>query len=351
MNAGPDQRWARQALLGFVGPEGQARLASSHAAVVGCGALGCAALDHLVRAGVGTVTLIDRDVVELSNLQRQSLYTEADARDGLPKAEAARQRIAAIASDVAVRAHTADLSARTAERLLLGEGAPGVIVDGTDNYETRYLLNDVALKHGIPLAYGGAVGAEGLAMTVLPGQLPRPCLRCLFPEPPAERRTCDTVGVFGPVVGMVASMQAADALRILLGRHDLIAPTLTRFDLERGLVAQTSVAGAHDPECSCCVQRRFDALDGAHASPVALCGRGAFQIEGDGSDVDLAEITARLSRIGDARQTRFLVRATLPGLGRAGPVGLTVFADGRALVQGVESAEAARSVVARCLGR
>ena len=219
-------RYHRQTLLPDFGNEGQARLSSSHALVVGCGALGCAAADTLTRAGVGRLTIVDRDVVELTNLQRQVLFDESDAAEGLPKAEAARRRLAAINSCVTIHALVQDFNHRTAPRIAGLAGAaptpPDVILDGTDNFETRLVINDLAVKHGIPYVYAGAVGTKGMQMTVLPPALGGgpPCLRCLVDRPPAPGvlPTCDTAGVLGPVISIVSGVQAAEALKILVGR-------------------------------------------------------------------------------------------------------------------------------------
>lgn len=364
-------RYARQTILPFVGPEGQERLAHAHAVVVGVGALGCASADLLARAGVGRLTLIDRDVVERTNLQRQSLFTERDAAEGAPKADAAARRLREVNSEIEIIAHVADLTPRNAERLLgvdvsvtledSTRAAPRAmaILDGADNYETRYLLNDFAVRHGVPYFYAGAVGAEALAMQVLPGRAGAPCLRCVFPEPPpmGARRTCETSGVFGPAVAAIAALQAGDALKHLLGRGDLVAPTLTRMDLDRGVIAQRSLADARDPSCPCCAARRFEWLDGALGAGEAatLCGRNAVQVPppiassreaGGAPSVDLALIEARLKPVAEVRRTAFLVRATL----RDEPLALTVFADGRVVVEGTTDTARARSIVAKHVG-
>jgi len=254
-----DPRHHRQRLLPFVGDEGQRRLRESHALLVGMGALGCVAADHLARAGVGTLTLVDRDIVELTNLQRQSLYTIRDADEGPPKVEAARRRLLAIDPSLDVRALAVDCSPRTARGLL--DARPDVILDGTDNYETRYLLNDLSIESGTPLIYAGAVATRAMQMAVLPGQTP--CLRCVFPEPPpAEaRETCDTVGVLGPAVGLAGSLMAAEAIKVLLGRADLVRRSLARVDVLTGAMATTDLADARDPDCPCCARRKFDWLD------------------------------------------------------------------------------------------
>lgn len=362
-------RYARQTILPFVGPEGQERLAHAHAVVVGVGALGCASADLLARAGVGRLTLIDRDVVERTNLQRQSLFTERDAEEGAPKADAAARRLREVNSEIDIIAQVADLTPRNAERLLgavaasdgsaNGEPRAMAILDGADNYETRYLLNDFSVRSGVPYFYAGAVGAEALAMPVLPGRVGAPCLRCVFPEPPplGARRTCETSGVFGPAVAAIAAVQAGDALKHLMGRGDLIAPTLTRMDLERGAIAQRTLADARDPSCPCCAASRFEWLDDAlgRGDAATLCGRNAVQVPppiassrstGEALPVDLALIEAKLRPVAEVRRTAFLVKAAL----RDEPLALTVFADGRVVVEGTTDTVRARSIVAKHVG-
>ncbi len=348
-------RYHRQTLLPGFGPEGQERLADARVAIVGCGALGCASADLLVRAGVGSVTLIDRDIVELTNLQRQALYDERDAAEAMPKAEAAKRRLSAVNSGVTIHAVVADLSADNAERIL--EGAT-VLVDGTDNFDTRFLLNDVSIRLGIPYVYGGAVGTRGMAMTVLaPGEREAeglPCLRCLFPEPPppGSQPTCDTVGVLGPVVAMVGAYQAGEALKLLLGRADLVMRSLLDFDPWNGERRRLPLAGARDPACPCCVQGRFEFLSGERASgTAALCGRDAVQVSPRaGQRIDLAALAGRLAATGDFRLGPFTLAGTLNESSGAPGVRLTVFRDGRALVQGTTDAARARTLYDRLIG-
>ncbi|MFM9994215.1 MAG: ThiF family adenylyltransferase [Phycisphaerales bacterium] len=350
-------RYHRQMLLPGVGEEGQRRLLASHAMLVGCGALGCVIADHLVRAGVGTITIVDRDVVELTNLQRQMLYDERDATEGLPKAEAARRRLVRINSSIAIHAVVADMAPDIAEAILRAP-SPSLLVDGTDNFETRYLLNDLAVKHNLPFVYGGAVGTRGMQLTVIPGRTP--CLRCVFPEPPqpGSTPTCDTAGVLAPAVGIVAACQATDAIKLMLGRADLIEPTLLEFDLWTTRRRRIDLSGhPRGGDCPCCGRRDFAYLDGRHASAaVMLCGRGATQIApaagANGQIVDLRALASRLSPHGTFGVTEYLLRGTLerertPG-GEA--VSLTVFPDGRAIIRGAPTPEAARTIYARYVG-
>ena len=351
-------------LLAGFGEAGQRRLAESTAAVIGCGALGTTIADTLARAGVGRLVLIDRDFVELTNLQRQVLYDEQDARDALPKAEAARAKIARINSQVEVTAIVDDVNAGNVERLT--ERAD-VLVDGVDNFETRYLVNDCAVKHGVPYVYGGAVGTVGAALAILPhtargnapweaGDVSRatPCLRCLFEEapPPGTGATCDTVGVLGPAATIVASFEAAEALKILTGNFDRVAPTMLSFDLWANATRQLKVAAAYEQgDCPCCKHRRFDYLDGGLGSgTTTLCGRDAVQIrpKRDAEDVDLREIAGRLAPHGQVKVNDFMLRANLVDRGQ--PFEITLFPDGRAIVKGTHEPNVARSLYAKFIG-
>jgi adenylyltransferase/sulfurtransferase len=366
-------RYHRQMMVPGVGAEGQARLAESHAVVVGVGALGCASAEMLARAGVGTITVIDRDVVEVTNLQRQCLYAERDI--DLPKAEAGARRLREINSEVEVRPVVADVSGWNVERVLGLGGAhaserrsTAVLVDGTDNYDTRYLLNDVAVKHGVAFASAGVVGTRATRMTIVPGVVGAgPCLRCVFPDAPAPgtQETCDTAGVLGPAVAAIAAGQASDVLRIMLGL-DARAGTLRGFDLWSG-EAETRLRAERDPECVCCGRRRFEYLEGMLGTrAVWLCGQNSVQIfpdrskigGGDDEDegvepvVDLVGLASRLAGHGAVTTTRFMTRATLVHErgDDGGPVHLSVFPDGRGLVRGLRDPGRARAIYIRYVG-
>lgn len=352
-------RYARQVLLPGIGREGQARLWASHALIAGCGALGCGVADLLARAGVGRLTIIDRDIVEASNLQRQTLFDERHLAEGLPKAQAAAARLGEINSAVRIDAHAADLGSRTVESLVgRGEDAPGVLVDGTDNFETRLLLNDVAVSRRIPYVYAGVVAGRGMAMVVAPWR-GTPCLRCLVdrPPPPGTAPTCDTAGVLGAAVGAATAFQGAEAIKILLGEWDRLSGRLVTFDLwEPGFRAIES-AGLRDPECVCCVGGDFEHLSGKGAtSSVVLCGRGSVQVLApEGRRVDLAAMGARLAVAGEVTASPFLVRVRLTeeradAPGSDGRIVLAVFADGRAIVSGTLRPERARAIYDRYVG-
>lgn len=345
-------RYHRQMLLRGIGEAGQERLLGSRAVVVGCGALGTVSAELLVRAGVGTVSIVDRDVVELTNLQRQVLFDERDAREGLPKAEAAARKLMTINSGVRVEAVVADFGHRNAEKLCAGAG---VILDGTDNFETRYLLNDVAVKLGVPLVYAGAVGTEGMSMTILPGETP--CLRCVFEEPPdaGSVATCDTAGVLGPVTAMIASVQAAEAIKVLLGKTAEVGRALVAVDLWANTWRRVDLTNARREDCVACVQRRFEFLDGERVTSAAkLCGRGSVQVNPPtvGARVDLEALGKRLGAHGEAEVTRFFVKAALSAERgeEEGCVELTVFPDGRAIVKGTTAIERAKGIYAKYVG-
>jgi molybdopterin-synthase adenylyltransferase len=337
MTAAERERYSRQILFGGIGEAGQEALLAAHAVVVGCGALGTFHAAALARAGVGRLTIVDRDYVEPSNLQRQWLFEEADAAEGLPKVIAAARRIAAINSAVEVVPRIADLTPANAEELL---GGADVIVDGTDNFDTRFLINDFAVSRGIPWVYGAAVGSYGLAMPVIPGRTA--CLRCVYPEPPGGvQPTCETAGVLNVIVSAIASVQVADALKILAGRAAELRPRITTMDLWNGGIRQID-APPRDPDCPCCGRREFPYLEESSRGPVTLCGRNAVQV--NGRPLDLSELRDRLAPLGEVRANEFVVRFT------AGAYELTIFADGRAIVKGTSDPGIARALYARYVG-
>lgn len=330
----------------MIGKEGQSRIGRATAAVVGVGALGCTSADLLTRAGVGRLILVDRDIVEHTNLQRQTLYTETDAASGRPKAHAARDRLRAINSEIEIIAHTSDLSSENAEELL---DESDVIVDGTDNFETRYLLNDLAQQEGIPLVIGGAVGTRGTITPLIPGR--GPCLRCLEPELPVQRETCDTAGVLGPIVQMIGARQAAIALRVLAEGEGNVPIVLEEFDAWSGQTRSIDLSESRNESCVCCVQNEYDFLDGVGVGRTTkLCGRGAVQVTPPRvGRVDLLAVAASLSKQGAVTSLDGLVRAVLDGeLAEIGDqVELTIFSDGRAIVKGTEEASRARAIYSK----
>ncbi|HZW60576.1 MAG TPA: ThiF family adenylyltransferase [Woeseiaceae bacterium] len=358
-------RYHRQMLLPGFGEHGQRRLSDSTALVLGCGALGSVIADMLARAGVGNLRIVDRDFVELTNLQRQVLFDEQDVADAMPKAAAAKRKIARVNSQVAVTAIVDDVNYANIERF--ADGAD-VIVDGVDNFETRYLANDCAVKHGIPYVYGGAVGTVGMAYAILPhsahgdaawetmagGSRATPCLRCLFEDapPPGQGATCDTVGVIGPAVAIVANFQAAEALKVLSGNIDHVCPTMLNLDLWTNTILQLKVAGTWETgDCPCCKRRDFAFLDGkAGSSTSTLCGRNAVQLthRQQVAAPRFAEIAARLHQHGAVKVNEFMLRVELTDNGK--PYELTLFNDGRAIVKGTSEAGVARGIYAKYVG-
>jgi molybdopterin-synthase adenylyltransferase len=335
-------RYSRQELFAGLGREGQARIREARVLVVGAGALGSALAEMMARAGVGALTLVDRDYVEPSNLQRQSLYDENDAAQGLPKAVAAEAKLRAINSDVVVRGVVADLAADNAAGLLAGHG---LVLDGTDNFETRFLLNDLCVRDGIPWVYGACVGAYGLALAVRPRV--SPCLRCVLEErpEPGSGPTCETAGVIAPIVHVVAGIQGGEAFKLLAGRHDALLRGVATVDLWSGLFSVMDLRG-RAPWCPACVFGRYDFArhDGVGLSTV-LCGRDAVQVRpAPGRALDLEALAQRLSAAGRVKRNEHLVRFVASG------AELVVFRDGRAIVKGVKDGAEARSLYARYIG-
>lgn len=333
------ERYSRQVLFSPVGVSGQERLGAAHVAVVGCGATGAAAAALLARAGVGQLTLVDRDFVEESNLQRQVLFDEADAREALPKAVAARRKIALFNSGISVHAQVADLLPGNVHALL---GPSVMVLDATDNFETRYLLNDYAVEQKKPWIYAAAIGAYAATMNILPGETA--CLACLFPKPPSGTvETCDTAGILNTAVNFAASISVTETLKFLTGATEKMRRTLLAYDLwtnERSEIA----AGAPRPDCAVCQERDFAHLRGEARPQITLCGRNSVQIHERHRPVDLLEVADRLRGHGEVRQNGLLLQF------RRGEHTLTLFADGRALIQGTTDVAVARTLYARFVG-
>lgn len=339
------ERYSRQIRFPSIGIEGQAKISQSAALVVGCGALGSVIAETLVRAGVGEVRIVDRDFVELHNLQRQVLFDEADVDLGLPKVVAAQKKLAAINSSVEIQAHLEDVNHRNIATLAKGVD---VIVDGTDNFETRFLLNDFALERQIPWVYGGCVGCEGQMMAVIPGATP--CLHCLMtegPPPPGTTAGCDVAGVLGPVVNVVASLQAMEALKIVSGNLSDVRSGLTVIDLWSGRMTVMNLGNLPDRvDCPACRQGKRAWLDGQNASQTAvLCGRNAVQIRNTSvRDIDFGALAERLSGQTNVTQNEYLAKFDIEG------VSFTVFRNGRAIISGTDEVNKARSLYARWVG-
>lgn len=335
-------RYSRQMLFKGIGVEGQLALSSARVALVGCGALGSFQASLLVRAGVGMLRVIDRDFLEASNLQRQILFDEQDVRELLPKAIAAERKLRAVNSLVKVEGVVEDLNPATITRLLDGFD---LILDATDNFDVRFLVNDYAIKQSVPWIYGACVGAEGLAFPILPGETA--CLRCVFENapPPGLVPTCDTAGVIGPIVGTVASFQVAEALKLLTGHRDQVNRRIFSMNLWANRQAQLAMP-ARDPDCPCCGKHQFPYLEGALGAETAiLCGRHSVQIRRpDSGAIDLVALAARWTPLAVVEKNRFLVRANIDGYV------LSVFADGRAIIGGTNDPGVAKSLYARYVG-
>ena len=332
-------RYSRQVLFPAIGREGQKRLAESRVAIVGCGATGTAVASLLARAGVGKLLIVDRDYVEPSNLQRQSLFDEADAAQSLPKAIAAAQKIAAFNSEVEVRAEVADLTPENIRALL---GDAGLILDATDNFETRYLINDFAVKNGKPWIYAAAVAAYAVTMNIIPGETA--CLSCIFPAPPEGTvETCDTAGILNSAVNLVGSIQATEALKFLVGARDRLRRTLLSFDVWSNDRAEVA-ADRPRPGCQTCEQHDFVHLSGQRRPQITLCGRNSVQIHERHRPLDFAEMTVRLTPHGTVKHNDFVLKFWRD------PYELTLFPDGRAIIKGTNDIAVARSLYARFIG-
>jgi adenylyltransferase/sulfurtransferase len=358
------ERYDRQVLLRDIGEEGQRRLLESTVLLLGCGALGSVVANLLSRAGVGHLVIVDRDIVEETNLQRQLLFDERDAAEGLPKAEAARRRIANINSGIRVSAIVDNIDHSTIARY--GNGAD-LLIDGLDNLETRYLANDFAVHRGVPYVYGGAVGSVGMVFPILPhhaGDVPwrsdggpdysTPCFRCLFSEapPPGTTATCDTTGVFGSLTTIVAGLQVTEALKILTRNFDKVNRKLLNVDIWSNEINQFDVAGTRDSsDCPCCKGGRFDYLDGTAGSAASvLCGRDAVQLRprAGSAEIDFKALAARLEPHAAVTANEFLLRAQLTDGER--PYEITLFPNGRAIIKGTQMPDVARGVYSKYIG-
>jgi adenylyltransferase/sulfurtransferase len=337
-----EDRYSRQRLFPAIGEEGQRRLAKARVALVGCGATGAASAGLLARAGVGHLTIIDRDFVEPSNLQRQMLFTEEDAREALPKAEAARRRLLTINAEVDVQAHISDLTPSNARALLSGAD---VILDATDNFETRYLLNDLSVETSVPWIYAAAIGSYAATMNILPvGEYRTACLACIFPEPPGGTvETCDTAGILNTAVNVAASLQSTEAIKLLTRQPGAMRRTLLSMDLWTGERSEVS-ASKPRPSCKVCDHREFRHLAGEGRPHITLCGRNSVQIHEHNRPVNFHSLAERLRELGDVRWNSMMLRFTY------GEFTLSVFADGRTVVQGTAEVPRARALYARFIG-
>ena len=339
-------RYQKQMLFSGIQETGQQLLRNSRVLQIGCGALGCVVADQLTRAGAGLLRIVDRDFVELSNLQRQILFTEQDVTDHLPKAIVAARRLKQVNSEVEIEPCVADVDYRNIQSLAKDID---LIIDGTDNFEIRFLINDLSLESGIPWIFTGCTGSTGQVMPVFPGR--SGCLRCLIPEPPppGSTETCDTAGVLGPAIGMVASLQAAIALRILSGHAEDVPIQLSIVDAWDGSMRAMDISALRDQnECPACDLGERPFLDGSTASgSTVLCGRNAVQVSPAGKlGVSLEELSLRLESAGSVTSNPFLTRVVLEESGME----ISVFPDGRAIIRGTEDSVVARAIYSRYIG-
>ena len=337
-------RYSRQIRFPQLGEEGQRALLRSRVALCGCGALGTVLANHLARAGVGSIRVIDRDFIETHNLQRQILFDEQDVAENLPKAEAAARKMRAINSSIAVEPVVTDLDHTNILDLV---SDADLILDGTDNFETRYLINDAAVKLGKPWIYGGVIGSEGQTMTILPGETP--CLRCLIETapPPGMTPTCETAGVLGPAVAVIASFEAIEAIKLLSGHREALNKDLIMVDLWDWTFRQLKIANLLGKvDCPCCGRKNFEWLDGSMGShTTTLCGRNAVQVAARRPEpLDFADMARRLTPLGEVRHNAFMLRFAAEGHE------FTVFPDGRAIIKGTNDISKARSLYAQYVG-
>ena len=333
------ERYSRQILFQPVGPEGQKKLAAARVALVGCGATGSALASLLSRAGVGYLRILDRDYVEPSNLQRQVLFDESDAAESLPKAIAASRKIASFNSEIVVEPHVADLIPGNVHDLLANVD---LVLDGTDNFETRYLINDFAVSEKLPWIYAAGVGSYAVTMTVLPEETA--CLACIFPDSPKGMvETCDTSGILNSAVNLVASIAATEAMKLIVGARDKVRRTLLSYDVWSNEHAEVSTAHPR-ADCRACQQHDFVHLAGEDRPPISLCGRNSVQIHERQRPIDFAEITRRLTPHGQVKHNEFVLKFWHE------PYEMTLFPDGRAIIKGTTDPAIARSLYARYVG-
>ncbi|WP_318507551.1 ThiF family adenylyltransferase [Bacillus sp. T3] len=337
------ERYSRQMLFKPIGTEGQTKISQARVVIVGMGALGTVIANHLVRAGVGYVRMIDRDIVELSNLQRQVLYTEEDASANLPKVVAAEKRLKAINSTVIIDPILSDLNLDNAEEYFRGFD---VIVDGTDNFMTRYLINDVAIKLGIPWVYGGAVSSRGMFATFIPGKTP--CYRCLFPDVPAGLgETCDTIGVLSPITDIIGSFEAIEVLKLLVGADS--NPNLEQFDIWTNSFFQMDISNGHNLSCPACVNHEFEFLDRSSSKQIAytsLCGRNTVQINPRiKQPIDFQQTADRLKTSGKVEMNPYMLRFS-----PSEEITMVFFKDGRVLIHGLNDLVQAKNYYSKYIG-
>jgi molybdopterin/thiamine biosynthesis adenylyltransferase len=336
------ERYSRQILFPAIGVEGQRQLSQARVVIIGCGALGSAQAESLARAGIGKLRIVDRDFVEFSNLQRQTMFTEADATNRLPKAIAAANHIRQVNSEITVEPEIADVNNSNIERLI---ESCDVVIDGTDNFTTRYLINDACVKHNVNWIYGAAVGSYGVTMTMRPNVTP--CLRCVFPETPpaASAPTCDTAGVIMPIINIVAAVQVSEALKLLTGHEGDLHRSLMQFDVWRNEWRRISI-GQPGVDCPTCARHEFATLTADNSDFAAvLCGRHAVQVSpSQPAHLNLTTLGERLSAAGEVKLNDYLLRF------RTGEFEMTIFQDARSIIRGTDDVATARSLYAKFVG-
>lgn len=336
------ERYSRQILFPGIGSAGQEKLLSSRVVIIGCGALGASHAEMLSRAGVGRLKIVDRDFVEFTNLQRQTLFKESDASERLPKAIAAKMRIAEINSEIEVEAIVADVNRSNVEQIIADAG---LVLDGTDNFQVRYLLNDACVKLGRTWIYGAAVSSYGTTMTIVPGETP--CLRCIFEEMPdaGSSPTCDTAGVIMPIIASVSAVQVSESIKLLVGDRNALHGSLMQIDIWQNDWRKIKLGGPN-PDCPACGKHEYEFLDSESSEFAAvLCGRDAVQIAPPNStSFDLTAFGSKVASLSDVKQNDYLVRFSIDGNE------ITVFRDGRAIIKGTDDIAVARSLYARYVG-
>lgn len=337
-----NERYSRQILFQPIGKTGQEKLINSKVLIVGCGALGCSHAETLARAGIGKLKLVDRDFVEFSNLQRQTLYTEQDASERLPKAVAAKNRLSQINSEIEIEAIVADVNHSNIENLIKD---CDLVIDGTDNFQIRYLINDACVKAHKPWIYGAAVSSYGTTMTIFPHETP--CLRCVFEEIPnaGSAPTCDTAGVIAPIISSISAIQTTEVLKILTGNHNTLHKSLIQIDVWQNEWRKIKL-GALNPDCETCAKGNYEFLDAENVEfSAALCGRNAVQVSPPKeTQIDLQMFAERLKSLGEIKQNEYLLRLNVDNYE------LTVFKDARAIIKGTDDISVARSIYARYVG-
>lgn len=337
------QRYSRQMFFEGIGEDGQRKLCDSRVVVLGCGALGTVAASSLARAGIGHLRIVDRDFIEENNLQRQILFDEEDIKEGLPKAEAARRKLARVNSTIEVEGVVSDVNYTNIERFITDAD---IVLDATDNFETRYLINDACVKHGIPWVYGACIGSTGLTMTIRPGETP--CLRCIFETaPPSDMSpSCDTAGVLNTVVNIVASLQVTEAFKLLAGRFEQLRGDMLFLDVWSDTYKRLHEQAAPSPHCPTCGSKDFEFLDGRSGShTTSLCGRNSVQVsQREKVKVDFHHLEAKLQKLGPTKNTKFMLKFDIDGYA------FTVFPDGRAIIQGTSDEAVARNLYSKYVG-